>query len=65
MAEINTTKNVAARLGISQRLVQRLIGQLNIEPTMAGKSQILSERDVKRLEKRNTQRGAPKKGAKK
>lgn len=63
--QINTTEVIAAKLGTSTRRVQQLIKELEIVPVqIIGKSQILSDRDVKRLEKRNKQVGRPKKSAK-
>lgn len=62
---INTPEAIAERLGTSTRRVQQLIKELEIEPVqIIGKTQIISDADVKRLEKRKTQRG-PAKGAKK
>ena len=56
--KINTTEAIAERLGTSVRRVQQLIKELNIEPVQKiGRSQILSDADVQRLEKRSTQRG--------
>lgn len=56
--KINTPANVAEKLGTSVRRVQQLIKELGIEPVATiGKTQILSDADVKRLEKRKTQRG--------
>lgn len=61
MTAINTTEVVATKLGMSVRRVQQLINELAIKPMqIIGKSKILSDADVKRLEKRNTRRG-PKK----
>jgi hypothetical protein len=64
---IATTTAIAAKLGTSTRRVQQLIKELEIVPVQTiGRSMILSDTDVKRLEKRNTQRGpAPKKAGKK
>lgn len=64
--KINTPANVAKRLGISVRSVQLLIKKLGIRPIeMIGKTQILSDADVRRIEKRKTQRGPAKKVSKK
>lgn len=64
---INTPESIATRLGTSTRRVQQLIKELEIEPVqIIGKTQIISDADVKRLEKRKTQRGpVAKKGSKK
>jgi len=59
---INTTEAVATKLGTSKRRVQQLIKEMGITPIQTiGRSQILSDADVKRLAKRNTQVGRPKK----
>jgi hypothetical protein len=60
--KINTPANVAARLGTSTRRVQQLIKELGIEPVeRIGKVQILSNAQVRQLERRKTQRGPTKK----
>ena len=64
MPNFNTTQNVAIKLGISIRRVQQLIKELGIEPEYIGKTQILSDADIRKLEKRKTQRGAAKKASK-
>jgi hypothetical protein len=62
---IATTQAIAAKLGTSTRRVQQLIKELGIEPIQTiGKSQILSDADVRRLEKRKTQRGPTKRSKK-
>ena len=62
VSSINTPANVAAKLGISTRNVQLLIKKLGIEPVeMIGKTQIISDADVKKLEKRKTTPGREKK----
>lgn len=59
---IATTEAIAAKLGTSVRRVQQLIKELEIIPVQTiGRSQILSNKDVKRLEERNKQVGRPKK----
>jgi hypothetical protein len=59
---INTPTNIAAKLGISTRNVQLLIKKLEITPIeMIGKTQIISDADVKRIEKRKTTPGREKK----
>jgi hypothetical protein len=58
---IATTTAVAAKLGITPQRVRQLITELGIEPTWVGKSMILEDSDIKRLEKRKTQRGPTKK----
>lgn len=54
---LGTTNAVAAKLGITPQRVRQLIKELGIEPQMVGKSMILDTADIKRLEKRKTQRG--------
>lgn len=59
---IATTAAIAAKLGTSTRRVQQLIKELEIVPIQTiGRSMILSDADVKRLEKRKTQPGPTKK----
>lgn len=58
--KINTTETVAAALGISVQAVRLAIKKLNITPTMIGKAIVLSDADVRKLERRKTQPG-PKK----
>lgn len=61
LAEVNTLENVAARLGTSVRRVQQLLNELEIEPVAKfGKTQVLSEADVLRLEARKTTPGKAK-----
>ena len=57
---LGTTNAVAAKLGITPQRVRQLIKELGIEPQMVGKSMILDTADIKRLEKRKTQRGPTK-----
>jgi hypothetical protein len=59
--KINTTKTVATTLGISVQRVRQIVKELNITPIMIGKAIVLSDTDVKRLEKRKTSRGPTKK----
>jgi len=60
---INTPKTVALRLGVSERRIQQLIKELGIEASVrVGKSQILSEEDIRRLEARKKSRGRKAKG---
>lgn len=62
---INTPEVVANKLGTSVRRVQQLIKELKITPAMTiGKTQILSDADVRKLEKRKTKRGRDAKKAK-
>ena len=61
--KINTTKSVAGALGITPQRVRQLVKELGIGLQMVGKAMILSDADVKKLEKRKTQRG-PTKGKK-
>jgi hypothetical protein len=63
--KINTTASIATQLGTSTRRVQQLIKELGIVPSMIGKSQILTDKEVKRLAERNKQVGRPKKETKK
>jgi hypothetical protein len=58
--KINTTESVAGALGITPQRVRQLVKELGITPTMIGKAMILSDADVKKLEKRKTQRGPAK-----
>jgi len=59
--KINTTETVATALGLTPQRVRQLVKELNITPTMIGKAIVLSDADVKKLEKRKTQRGPTKK----
>ncbi|MEK6281893.1 MAG: hypothetical protein AABN95_16185 [Acidobacteriota bacterium] len=59
--KINTTETVANALGLTPQRVRQLVKELNIEPTMIGKAIVLSDADVKKLERRKTQRGPTKK----
>lgn len=62
VSELNTVENVAKKLNTSPRRVQQLINELGIESAQTiGKTQIISEADVRRLEQRKTQRGPEKK----
>lgn len=54
---LGTTNAVAAKLGISPQRVRQLINELGIEAQWVGKSMILDTEDIKKLEKRKTQRG--------
>jgi len=55
--QINTPSVVAERTGIKVRRVQQLIKELGIVPAMRiGKTAILSEADVKRIQKRKDSR---------
>jgi hypothetical protein len=58
--KINTTESVATALGLSPQRVRQLVKELNIEPTMIGKAIVLSDADVKKLERRKTSRGPAK-----
>lgn len=58
--KINTTETVAAALGLTPQRVRQLVKELNIEPTMIGKAIVLSDADVKKLERRKTSRGPAK-----
>lgn len=59
--KINTTETVATALGLTPQRVRQLVKELNLTPTMIGKAIVLSAADVKKLEKRKTQRGPTKK----
>lgn len=59
--KINTTETVATALGLTPQRVRQLVKELNITPTMIGKAIVLSDADVRLLEKRKTQRGPTKK----
>lgn len=58
---INTTETVATALGLTPQRVRQLVKELNIEPTMIGKAIVLSDADVRRIERRKTSRGPTKK----
>lgn len=58
--KINTTTTVATALGVTVQRVRQLVKELNIEPAMIGKAIVLSNADVKKLERRKTQRGPSK-----
>ena len=58
--KINTTETVAAALGLTPQRVRQLVKELNIEPTMIGKAIVLSDADVKKIERRKTSRGPAK-----
>lgn len=58
--KINTTETVANALGLTPQRVRQLVRELNIEPTRIGKAIVLSDADVKKLERRKTQRGPAK-----
>ena len=61
MSKINTPANIAKKLGTSERNIQKWIVKLGIEPVeRIGRTQILSERDVRRLEKRKRTPGPAK-----
>lgn len=60
---LGTTNAVAAKLGITPQRVRQLVEELGIEPTWVGKSMVLEDSDIKKLENRKTQRG-PAKGGK-
>lgn len=62
--KINTTQTVADALGLTTERVRQLIKELNITPTTIGRAIVLSDADVKKIEKRNTQVGRPKKAKK-
>jgi len=57
---LGTTKAVGARLGITPQRVRQLVTELGIEPIWVGKSMILEDADIRKLEKRKTQRGPTK-----
>jgi DNA-directed RNA polymerase subunit H (RpoH/RPB5) len=59
--KINTTQTVADALNISTERVRQIVRELNITPTQIGRMFVLSDADVKKIEKRNTQVGRPKK----
>lgn len=59
--KINTTESVATTLGLTPQRVRQLVKELNITPTMIGKAIVLSDADVRLLERRKTQRGPTKK----
>lgn len=55
--KINTTETVATALNITVQAVRQAIKKLNITPTMIGKAIVLSDADVKKLERRKTRPG--------
>ena len=61
--KINTTETVATALGISPQRIRQAIKELSITPTMIGKAIVLSDADVKKLERRKTSRGPAKRKA--
>lgn len=58
--KINTTETVATTLGLTPQRIRQLVKELKIEPTMIGKAIVLSDADVKKLERRKTSRGPAK-----
>ena len=65
--KIITTADAAERLGVSTSLVQKLAKSLNLGQQLPGGRGVLifSEKDIKAMEARKTQRGPARKGAKK
>lgn len=61
---LGTTNAVAAKMGITPQRVRQLINELGIEPTWVGKSMILEDSDIKKIERRKTQRGPAKRDKK-
>ncbi len=61
MNKIITPEVAATMLDVSERRVQQLIKELNIEPQRIGKTAILSDADMKKLAKRKTTPGKAKK----
>ena len=62
--EIITTEVAANTLGITVQRVRQLIKELGIEPLTIGRAIVLTPADLKKLQKRNTSAGRPKKGKK-
>lgn len=60
MSKIITPEIAAEMLGVSERRVQQLIKELNIEPQRIGKTAILSDADMRLLAKRKTTPGKAK-----
>jgi hypothetical protein len=56
-SEIITSAVAATKLGVSERRIQQLIKELNIEPQRIGKTAILSEAQVKMIANRKTTPG--------
>lgn len=62
MSKLLTTREAADALGISTERVRQLAKALNL-PTL-GRQFVITEKDVKKMAARKTQRGPVKKGAK-
>ena len=62
---IKTPETVGDALGITPQRVRQILRELGIEPQRIGKAIVLSDSDVLKIERRNTQRGPRKKGGKK
>jgi hypothetical protein len=55
------TKEAAETLGTSERRVQQLATELNLEPQKFGRMLFFSTADLKKMQARNTKVGKPKK----
>lgn len=65
--KINTTESVAGALGLTVQRVRQIIKELGIEPETIGRAIVLSDAQVRQIEKYKSiaQAGRPKKASKK